>query len=336
LENDELLEALLPTLRADFRVCETYQYGNEPPLDVPIVACGGAADGRANFEDLDAWRLHSMRDFALRILAGDHFFLQSRRDELLDFLSATLTGPIELPARLALADRVVHVWSVNLDENLDKVCRLERLLAAEERRRAERFQFRSDRERFIVGRGVLRILLGLYLRRDPSAVQLWYNSQGKPGLQRNSDDPDLHFNVAHSGGTAIIAVTAGCAIGVDVERVRTDVEWLELAQRYFSSEEAAAFDMLPAQQRLPAFFATWTRKEAYLKAHGMGLALPLDQFAVSVDSREPARLISAAHDPGQLHRWELYSFQPAPGYAAALAVDARGVQFEHARFTDVD
>jgi medium-chain acyl-[acyl-carrier-protein] hydrolase len=341
LDNDELLQAFVPTLRADFALCETYVCAEEPPLDVSIVACGGILDPRASYDDIDAWRVHTRAPFTLRMFAGDHFFLQSHRDELVGFIAeqlAMLDPPT--PRMWPITDRVpplaeneVHVWRIDLDENVEKICRLEGLLSPDERERAGRFHFRQDRERFIVGRGALRSLLGNYLKHEPAEIALWYNSHGKPSLKRTADDIDLRFNLAHSGGQALIALAVGRSVGVDLERIRTDVECAELAERFFSPRESAALSALRVTERVGAFFACWTRKEAYVKAHGIGLTLPLDRFSVSLD--EPARLLSTEHDPSALDRWELHDLDLGSGYAGALAVEGTGARVRGAKWTGV-
>jgi medium-chain acyl-[acyl-carrier-protein] hydrolase len=339
LDNPELLQAFEPTLRADFALCETYLCASEPPLNVPIVACGGLLDPRASYDDIDAWRVHTRAAFALRVFAGDHFFLQSHRDELIGYISESL-GMIESDAHRPwpistivppIAENEVHVWNVDLKENVEKICRLERLLCADERERAARFHFQRDRERFIVGRGALRCIVGNYLKREPAEIALCYNSNGKPILNRTAADIDLRFNLAHSGDQALIALAVGRSLGVDLEQIRPDVECAELAERYFSPRESAALLALPATERVPAFFACWARKEAYVKAQGLGLSLPLDQFSVSLD--EPARLLSTEHNPAELERWELHELLPAPGYVGALAVEGAGLRVRGAKWT---
>src|SRR5205823_2540060 len=162
-----------------------------------------------------------------------------------------------------------------------------------------------DREYFIVGRGSLRLLLGEYLSLQPEAVPLWYTSFGKPGLSGEAAGSSVKFNVSHSGGLMLAAVARHREVGVDVERVRPDVNWRELAGRYFAPAEVAALDAQSTAQQLRAFFACWTRKEAYVKAHGLGMSLPLDRFSVSVAPDGPAELLAAEHDPAQLGRWDL-------------------------------
>jgi 4'-phosphopantetheinyl transferase len=227
-----------------------------------------------------------------------------------------------------LVDRVpplgpddVHVWQVSLavDEQAE---RLEPLLAADERDRADRFHFPRDRRRFVIGRGSLRVLLGEYLSVAPADVRLDVTPLGKPHLARGPT-AGLRFNVAHTDELALFALTWGREVGVDVERERPDVEWRELAQRFFAPAEVAALTALPAEEQRPAFYRCWTRKEAYVKALGLGMQVPLDGFAVTLTD-EHAALVHTAHDPAQHRRWALRGLTPAPGFAAAVAVEGAG------------
>jgi medium-chain acyl-[acyl-carrier-protein] hydrolase len=330
LENDELLEVFLPTLRADFALSETYECADEPALDVPVVVFGGTNDPRATREELDAWQSHTSGLFHVEMFDGDHFFITSHRIELL----AAVTTVISKTARNVNASpgsNEVAVWQIDLDENLEKMSGLERLLSEEERQRADRFHFNLDRQRYVIGRAALRRLLGSLLRCGPEEVQFRYNSQGKPELVRREGKADWRFNVAHSGGLAVIAISLGREVGVDVEGIRPEVECLELARRYFSTREIAELESTPPADRRRAFFQGWTRKEAYLKAHGTGLSLALDQFSVSLG--QTARLLSAEHDPSQLGRWELHSWEPASEFVAALAMEGHGLRIRHGKWT---
>lgn len=229
----------------------------------------------------------------------------------------------------------VHVWQAALDHDADTIWRLEGLLGADERSRAGRFHFRKDRERYIIGRGLLRMLLGQYLRVGPDGVRLWYTSQGKPELVGETGEDALKFNVAHSDGLALYAVTRGRSVGVDVERQRPGVEFRELAGRYFAPREADELLALAPPVQEHAFFSCWTRKEAYVKALGFGMAVPLDRFAVSLSPGRPAELVAADHDPAQLGRWVLCELDPAPGYVGALAVEGTGWRLRCGRWEPV-
>lgn len=217
----------------------------------------------------------------------------------------------------------VQVWQVALDSE-EHARRLEPLLAADERDRAARFHFPRDRRRYVIGRGWLRVLLGEYLAIPPTAICLEASPLGKPCLA-GEPGSDLRFNVAHSADVALIAVTRGREIGVDVEGERPDVRWPDLAERFFAPVETAAIQALPEPERRAAFFRCWTRKEAYLKALGLGLHVNLDGFAVTV-ADESAALLHTSHDPAQSGRWSLRGLNLSPGFAAAVAVEGVGWQ----------
>lgn len=199
--------------------------------------------------------------------------------------------------------------------------RLEQMLSDDERRRAGRYYFQSDREHFIAARGVLRSILSYYLNVDARELRFGYGTYGKPALMLPSDAADLRFNLSHAGGLALYAVTRDRAIGIDLEYLRADMECMQIAARFFSPREHAMLCALPTAARLEAFFTCWTRKEAYIKARGEGLALPLDQFDVSLTPGEPAQLLGVRSDLDDPGRWSFQGLSPGPGYIAAVAVE---------------
>ncbi|MBP1779677.1 MAG: phosphopantetheine-protein transferase [candidate division NC10 bacterium] len=215
----------------------------------------------------------------------------------------------------------VHVWKSALNPPMPLVRDLERLLAPEERDRADRFGRAEDRRRFTVGRGVLRTILGRYLGREPDQLHFRYNPSGKPGLSAETGSHSIRFNVSHTRDIALHAVTIGREIGVDIERIRADIGTEEIAARIFSAREVAALCALPHSSRLEAFFTCWTRKEAYLKARGEGLSLPLDRFTVSLAPGHPAALLEVLDDPEETTRWSLRQLFPGADHVAALAVE---------------
>jgi len=218
----------------------------------------------------------------------------------------------------APGDDDVHVWRAGLDVTPERARALGATLSPDERARADRFRFEWDRGRSIAARGALRAILARYLDADPRALIFQYNPHGKPALAGVYGDA-LRFNLSHAGGLALYAVARGREVGIDVERIADDVEIDALAARFFAPEETRGLAALPPEARRGAFFRCWTRKEAYVKARGLGLALPLDLFAVSVAPGEPARLSWAPE--GDPARWSLRDLDPDPGYAAALAVE---------------
>lgn len=219
---------------------------------------------------------------------------------------------------LRIAPSEVHVWRVPLDAPGTVLEPLAATLSLEERARAEKFFFDRDRNAYIAARGALRQLLARYLGRRPRELQFAYESRGKPFLAGPSLAQPLNFNVAHSRNIALLAFSGGPPVGVDVEFIRTDIASEEIAVRYFAPQEVAELRALPPQQRPEAFFLGWTRKEAYVKALGDGLQIPLASFCVSLTPSEPATLESADSS-----RWTLRNLSPGPGYAGALVAEGK-------------
>jgi len=216
----------------------------------------------------------------------------------------------------------VRVWLARLDCPAPVLAALDRRLSTEERTRAAAFRFARDRRRFVAARGFLRGVLGRCLEVHPQEVKFAYGSHGKPRLAEEGSG--LRFNLSHSGERAACALCLGSEIGVDVEAVRDLGDADDIAARFFSAAEGAALRRLPANERLEAFFHCWTRKEAYLKALGDGLARPLDGFDVTLLPAEPARLARVAGDEAEAARWSLEQLDPGPGYVGAVAVQGRG------------
>ena len=200
---------------------------------------------------------------------------------------------------------------------------MRRILSRDERKRARQFFFDEDRDHYVLARGLLRLILARYLDVDPGRLRFDYNTWGKPALGEPGGSQWLNFNLSHSGDLALYAVARGRRVGVDLERMRDDVSFELLAKRFFSPREYAVLQAIPAGAKKKAFFDGWTRKEAYIKARGKGLSIPLEQFDVSLAPDEPARLLGNEMDPDDVSRWSLQEIAPAGGYAAAIAVEGR-------------
>lgn len=227
----------------------------------------------------------------------------------------------EPPTRHEIGPGEIHIWRIELDRNVEVVSRLVGLLSTDEVVRADRLGRGSVRDRFVVGRATLRRVLGLYLGIGPESVVFRYGPRGKPAVEGTGEGPPPQFNLAHSGGLALLAVTRGRRVGIDVEEVRPMPELERVVERFFSPRERGAFLSIPVPLRLAAFFRGWTRKEAFLKAIGEGLAVPLDHFDVSLSPGEPPGLLAVAGSPGEAARWTLGDLDAAPGFFAALAVE---------------
>lgn len=217
---------------------------------------------------------------------------------------------------LLLPDGVVHVWRASLEAPAPEV------LSADEREKAAQFHFEKDRRPYMAARGILRQLIGRYENLSPEVIQFTYNTFGKPGLNGTS----LRFNTSHSGDVGLFAFTRHKNIGVDLERIRPDFAAREIAGQFFSPDEIAALRALPPE----AFFTCWTRKEAFIKAHGSGMSLPLHQFSVSLD--QPARLLRTDFDPAAIHQWTLHDLPVPEGFAAALALEGNLDRIEYREF----
>lgn len=218
------------------------------------------------------------------------------------------------PARPTLGQGQVHVWCASLQQPAPQLAALRALLAADELERAQRFQFEHLRHHFIAGRGQLRLILSRYGAGAPDKLAFSYGPYGKPAL---AGQPALHFNLAHSGNLALLAI-ARQELGVDVEAIRPLDDREAIARHYFSAVEIEQLAAVPVPQRDQAFFACWTRKEAFLKATGDGLSRQLDSFSVTLRPDEPARFL---HITGEkAGAWQLVALEPANGYIGALAV----------------
>ncbi|HEU5348398.1 MAG TPA: 4'-phosphopantetheinyl transferase superfamily protein [Ktedonobacterales bacterium] len=171
--------------------------------------------------------------------------------------------------------------------------------------------------------GVLRKILGRYMNLAPAEVRISALPDGKPALAPELRGDHLEFNLSHSHELALIAVGKGRQLGIDVEHIRAELNGEEIAERFFSPLEAALLRSLPQGVRLAAFFAVWTRKEAYIKARGNGLRKPLDQFAVAIAPGQPAALLYDESDPDALSRWSLRSLDVGLDYAASVAVEGQ-------------
>lgn len=214
----------------------------------------------------------------------------------------------------------VEVWQVGLQQPTATIDHLHTLLNGEERQRAARFHFPADQRRYIVGRGTLRVLLGHYLQTPPAQLTFAYNAYGKPEVAGTAERLPLHFNLSHSGEHALYAIAQQRVVGIDIEWMRTNIEYLDLARHVFSPYEQAILTALPRTEQLAAFYRGWTRKEAFIKARGMGLSLPLDQFDVTLQADVPPQLLATRDDPAEAGRWRLCDLPCPAGYAAALVV----------------
>jgi 4'-phosphopantetheinyl transferase len=225
---------------------------------------------------------------------------------------------------VTLAEHEVHVWSASLDGQLGLYPYLATLLSHDERLRAARFRSPLHERRYVVGRGLLRVLLSRYVDRPARELIFAYNEFGKPSLDKEA----LAFNVSHTGGRMLMGVTPGFDIGVDVEAVRSEPVTDGVAEHFFSVREVKDLFDLPEGLRPSAFCTCWARKEAFIKGHGEGLSLPLQDFDVTLTPDVAPALLNTRFAVGEAREWTLHDVPSAAdaAHAAALAVRAREVR----------
>ena len=221
-----------------------------------------------------------------------------------------------LPSSLHLAPGEVHSWCAHLNVPPDTSARLYATLTGDERDRSARFRFDGDRQRFVVARGVLRDLLARYLKTEPARVGFVYNVFGKPALDPHLGS-EVTFNLSHSGRLALIAIARAVNVGVDVEYIKWQPDCLEVARQLFPATEVEYLSGLPSHLQGEAFFSCWTQREAYVKASGAGLSMPLNGISLA-EARIPNSKFQIANC------WSVYTFRPAPDYAGALAIEGSG------------
>jgi 4'-phosphopantetheinyl transferase len=230
-------------------------------------------------------------------------------------------GEISAPGR-----DEVHVWSIHVSSAASSPGALERLLSPDEQARAARFLREADRHRFVAAHGGLRQLLGQYLSLPPAALGFTLGEFGKPALADAAAGRALSFNLSHAGDWILIALAAGQAVGVDVECIRPDLDFMPIARTQFSPEEVTALTAEAPGAQLDAFFRCWTRKEAYLKARGQGLAYSLREFSVAFGTESRPALRWVADDPGAAQRWTVLECAPAADYAGAVVVEGSPIR----------
>jgi 4'-phosphopantetheinyl transferase len=225
----------------------------------------------------------------------------------------------------------IHIWRANLDVDSAVREHLSTFLSLEERERGARFAFARDRDRFLVRRAVLRQLLGSYLGDPPQDIILATQVHGKPTLTAATRIPSLRFNLSHSDGLALFAFCLGHEVGIDVEKIRPEVAFEGIESNYFSPKEQTELRTIPAELRAESFFLCWTRKEAYIKARGEGLHIPLESFDVSLAPGKLAILNSSDKD-----RWSLYSLRPGTGFVGALVAEGHEYRLQFWEWRESD
>lgn len=239
--------------------------------------------------------------------------------DLLESISESETH--ETPVRLLTSEGEVHVWSASSRMPREHLIRMAATLSEDEHDRAERYVNKSVRDRFIAARGALRTLLGRCLGCDPRSVRFRYGVEGRPKLASFQNGAELSFNVSHSFDLTLIAMTRGRRIGIDLERIRPIPEIEAIVRDFFTTTEQADWRSLPEDERLITFLQGWTRKEALLKAIGVGLSTSPGRVEVSLAGSEHVRLGHNESGGERAPQWRFVPLPDIPGYVSALAVE---------------
>lgn len=267
-------------------------------------------------------------------LRNPTFRRQTHRLEVQDD-SPVLEWP-SAPDAIRLTPGQVHLWAAALHEFLDQVPKLELVLSHDELARAGKFHFVEDCNRYMIRHALLRLILSPYLEQRPSTIEFQHGAYGKPEVRRRSAARPVFFNTSHSSEIAVYAITLDCPVGVDVERTRQIPEIEDIASRFFLPRETRTLLALPASSRLQAFYSCWTRKEAFLKATGEGIAENLEKVEVTLAPEDQPEVVSLTGDPRARERWQLRPFSPAAGYLGCLAYRNETLAFSQWRVREIE
>lgn len=223
--------------------------------------------------------------------------------------------------QLKIEGNEVHIWLIPFDKIINRISFFEDLLSQNELSRAGKFHFEMDRSKFIVGRGILRLILSKYSGILPSQIKFIYNEFEKPSLEKGQNSMFLEFNTSHSASFVIVGLTIIAKIGIDIEILDRKSDLLELAKRYFAEAEFINLISLPKDLMIEGFYNCWTRKEAFIKAIGNGLSHPLDTFEVTLTPDEETRFLKIAGE--NVEEWSLINIEPHSEYVGAIAVNRK-------------
>ena len=233
---------------------------------------------------------------------------------------------------LFIADNEVHIYFASVNLARPYIDDLRKNLIDEEKQKALKFVFEKDRVRYTIARGILREILGQYLSAVPNEISFSSNKYGKLSIDRKYHQSNLNFNLSHSGDMIVYGIINDRQIGIDVENIRPNDSSRNIINRFCSGHEKDEFNMLPERIKERAFFTCWTRKEAYIKALGLGLYYPLEHFSVSLTPGKRAKL---TYDKNyDVSKWSLEEFISTDQYIGAVAVEGKDLdinlfQWEH-------
>lgn len=224
------------------------------------------------------------------------------------------------PCPLLHSDEV-HVWFVSLSISKERVQEFSKTLSAEEMQRVARLRFDRDQQRFIAARGMLKRILGAYLARAPEEIRLIYGARGKPAIDDALLDGSLRFNLSHTHQSALVAVASGREVGVDLEDISRRVEAEQIVDQLLTVREQAVYRAVPQAARQELFLRYWTCKEAFAKATGEGLTMPLEQIEIVLTPNSHAQIATTNSLTTTAQSWTLHEFRPSDEEVGALVTE---------------
>lgn len=226
------------------------------------------------------------------------------------------------PEFLTLNEQEIHLWRTNLALSFKEIQFLKQYLSSDEIIRSDRFKFDLHRHRYIVSRAVLRIILGKYLKLEPSKLKFQYNSKGKPQINPDQNQIQLQFNHSHSEDISLYGITTKYPIGIDIEYRRSIADLEQIAYRFFTPRECQLLAKFPPSEKINIFFQLWTGKEAYLKCTGEGIAGGLDKFEIRFNHNQSIGLSGINDNLSQIYQWFFRSFLTQENYQSTVIVNS--------------
>jgi len=221
-----------------------------------------------------------------------------------------------------LSHNEIHISFVFTDDidDVDLLAEYQDLLTQKEKKQWQRFYFARHRHQYLVTRALIRTTLSQYVDILPRDWRFTFNKHGRPEISQEHGDLNIRFNLSHTDGLVMCGVTTGNEIGVDVENKQRKNELLKIANRYFSPQEVVDLGQVPSSAQIHRFFEYWTLKESYIKARGMGLLLPLDQFSFRISHNRRAEISFDPRLKDEPKHWTFWRLLPSEKHLAAIAV----------------
>jgi len=228
-----------------------------------------------------------------------------------------------------MIENQTDIWLILIPEVIHRSHYYEQFMVNEEKEKADHFVFLKDKLRYVITHGILRLLLSDYLNLPAGQIVLKNNSYGKPYLSIEDNPNPLYFNLSHSNSGVVLAFSKYRDLGIDLEYIKKDIPFLDIAKHFFSQSEYQELLSTPENARHQVFYQGWTRKEAFIKAKGRGLSIPLNSFDVSISQGKWPSLLRSSEDPNDLVRWKFYDLITWPDYSSTLCIEGEQNQINY-------